>query len=77
VKMPSPAANTRLRPSLSARTPAALSAYVMSWIRTAPGVVSTEMSTVQDWRWLADADDLVELCGLFFQNNQVLPRERP
>jgi hypothetical protein len=62
---------------LLGKTPAALSAYVMSWIRTAPGVVNTEMNTVQDWRWLADADDLVELCGLFFQNNQAPTRQTP
>lgn len=56
---------------LLGKSPAALSAYVTSWVRTAPGVINTEMGTVQDWRWLAEAEDLVELCGLFFQANHV------
>ena len=45
---------------------AAMTGYVMSWVRTAPGVVDTEFSTVLDWRWLASPDDIVELCELFF-----------
>jgi hypothetical protein len=45
---------------------AALTGYVMSWVRTAPGVIDTEISTVLDWRWLASPDDIVELCDLFF-----------
>lgn len=45
---------------------AALTGYVMSWVRTAPGVLDTEISTVLDWRWLASPDDIVELCELFF-----------
>ena len=48
---------------------AALTGYVMSWIRTTPGVVDTEMSTVLDWRWLASPEDIVELCELFFTHN--------
>ena len=48
---------------------AALTGYVMSWIRTADGVVDTEMSTVLDWRWLASPDTIVELCELFFTHN--------
>lgn len=47
----------------------ALTGYVMSWVRTTPGVVDTEMSTVLDWRWLASPDDIVELCELFFSHN--------
>ena len=50
---------------------AALTGYVMSWIRTVPGVVDTEMSTVLDWRWLASSEDVVELCELFFPHNSV------
>ena len=38
----------------------------MSWVRTTPGVVDTEVLTVMDWRWLAGADDLVNLAELFF-----------
>ena len=48
---------------------AALTGYVMSWIRTTPGVIDTEMSTVLDWRWLASPEDIVELCELFFTHN--------
>jgi DNA-binding Lrp family transcriptional regulator len=48
---------------------AALTGYVMSWVRTAPGVIDTEMSTVLDWRWLASPADLVELCEMFFTSN--------
>ncbi len=48
----------------------ALTGYVMSWIRTVPGVVDTEMSTVLDWRWLASPEDVVELCELFFPNKE-------
>jgi hypothetical protein len=49
---------------------AALTGYVTSWVRTAPGVTDTEMSMVLDWRWLAAPEDIVELCELFFRNNQ-------
>jgi hypothetical protein len=45
---------------------AALTGYVMSWVRTVPGVIDTEMSMVLDWRWLAGPEDIVELCELFF-----------
>ena len=48
---------------------AALTGYGRSWVRTAPGVIDTEMSTVLDWRWLAGADDIVELCELFFRRS--------
>lgn len=48
---------------------AALTGYVMSWIRTTEGVVDTEMSTVLDWRWLAGPDTIVDLCELFFTHN--------
>ena len=50
---------------------AALTGYMMSWVRTTPGVIDTEMSTVLDWRWLAEPDDIVELCELFFDRNSV------
>lgn len=51
---------------LLGKSVAALTGYVMSWIRTTPGVIDTELSTVLDWRWLASPDDIVELCELFF-----------
>jgi hypothetical protein len=58
---------------LLGRSVAALTGYVMSWVRTAPGVIDTEISTVLDWRWLASPDDIVELCDLFFTR---MARER-
>ncbi|MCB9138068.1 MAG: hypothetical protein H6642_06965 [Caldilineaceae bacterium] len=48
---------------------ATLTGYVMSWIRTTPGVIDTEMSTVLDWRWVASPENIVELCELFFSHN--------
>lgn len=45
---------------------AALTGYVMSWVRTVPGVIDTEMDTVLDWRWMANPDDIVTLCEIFF-----------
>ena len=53
----------------------ALTGYVMSWIRTIPGIVDTEMSTVLDWRWLASSEDVVELCELFFPQNHASSSE--
>jgi hypothetical protein len=50
---------------------AALTGYVMSWIRTVPGVIDSEMSSVLDWRWLASPEDIVELCEVFFTQNAV------
>ncbi len=44
--------------------------YVMSWVRTTPGVIDTETSTLLDWRWLASPEDIVELCELFFIHNR-------
>jgi hypothetical protein len=48
---------------------AALTGYVMSWVRTVPGVVDTEMDTVLDWRWMASPDDIVALCEMFFSQS--------
>lgn len=45
---------------------AALTGYVMSWVRTTEGVVDTEMSMMLDWRWLAGPDDIVDVCEHFF-----------
>ncbi len=47
----------------------ALTGYVMSWVRTAPGVVDTEMDTVLDWRWMAGPQDIVTLCEMFFRHS--------
>lgn len=43
-----------------------ITGYVMSWVRTTPGVIDTELQTVMDWRWLASPQDLVDLAELFF-----------
>ena len=43
-----------------------ITGYIMSWVRTAPGVIDTESQTVMDWRWLASPQDLVDLAELFF-----------
>lgn len=50
---------------------AALTGYVMSWVRTVPGVTDTEMSSVLDWRWLAGPEEIVELCEMFFTRNKA------
>jgi len=43
-----------------------ITGYIMSWVRTTPGVIDTESQTVMDWRWLASPQDLVDLAELFF-----------
>jgi hypothetical protein len=48
---------------------AAVTGYVMSWVRTTKGVIDTEMHTMLDWRWLASPDDIVELVEHFFVDN--------
>lgn len=48
---------------------AAVTGYVMSWVRTTKGVIDTEMHTMLDWRWLASPDDIVELVEHFFIDN--------
>ncbi len=47
----------------------AITGYLMSWVRTAPGVVDTEMDTVLEWRFLANPDNIIELCEMFFTPN--------
>jgi len=37
----------------------------MSWIRTVPGVQDTTLTSVLDWRVLADAEAFVALCQRF------------
>lgn len=44
---------------------AALTGYVMSWIRTVPGVLDTNLTTVLDWRTLAATEEFVALCERF------------
>lgn len=62
-------ADADLHMMLLGKNIAALTGFVMSWVRTAPGVVDTELSTVLDWRWLAGPEDIVELCEMFFASN--------
>lgn len=50
---------------------AALTGYLMSWVRTTPGVIDTEMSIIMDWRWLARPDDIVGLCELYFTDERA------
>ncbi|MCE7989914.1 MAG: hypothetical protein DYG89_52875 [Caldilinea sp. CFX5] len=47
----------------------ALTGYIMSWVRTTPGVIDTEMETVLDWRWMASPEDIVSLCEMFFRHS--------
>ena len=61
--------NADLMMHLLGKNVSALTGYVMSWVRTTPGVIDTEMSTVLDWRWMASPEDIVELCELFFSDN--------
>jgi hypothetical protein len=49
---------------LSERT-AALTGYVMSWIRTVPGILDTNLTTVLDWRILGQTEAFVSVCERF------------
>jgi hypothetical protein len=42
-----------------------LTGYVMSWIRTVPGVQDTSLTSVLDWRILAATEEFVTLCERF------------
>jgi len=44
---------------------AALTGYVMSWVRTVPGVVDTQLTSVLDWQILGQAEDFIELAQRF------------
>ncbi len=66
-------ANADLKMLLLGKSLAAITGYVMSWIRTTVGVVDTEVLTVLDWRWLASPEDIVELCELFFTRMELDP----
>jgi hypothetical protein len=63
--------NADLMLMLLGKNLSALTGYVMSWVRTTPGVIDTEMSTVLDWRWMASPEDIVELCEMFFTDERV------
>jgi len=49
---------------LGART-ATLTGYVMSWVRTAPGVQDTQLSSVLDWRILGRTEDFLAVAQRF------------
>lgn len=44
---------------------AALTGYVMSWIRTVPGVLDTQLSSVLDWRILGRTEDFLAVARRF------------
>lgn len=44
---------------------AALTGYTMSWVRTVPGVVDTQVTSVLDWQVLGDVEDFVTLAERF------------
>lgn len=44
---------------------AALTGYVMGWLRTVPGVVDTQLTSVLDWRILGRPEDFVEMAECF------------
>lgn len=58
---------------LSERT-SALTGYVMSWVRTVPGVVDTQLSSVLDWRILGQTEDFIALAHRF--PDRQLKRDR-
>ena len=44
---------------------AALTGYTMSWVRTTPGVIDTQVTTVLDWQILGQSDDFLALAERF------------
>lgn len=44
---------------------AALTGYTMSWVRTVPGVVDTQVTSVLDWEVLGEIEDFVTLTERF------------
>ena len=44
---------------------AALTGYTMSWVRTLPGVIDTQVTTVLDWQVLGQTDDFLALTERF------------
>lgn len=49
----------------------ALTGYVMSWVRTVPGVLDTSLTSVLDWRVLGRTEDFVALAQRFPEQNSV------
>jgi hypothetical protein len=48
---------------------AALTGYIMSWVRPVKGVADTSISTVKDWRMLATSEQMIEVAEQFFHLN--------
>ncbi|HEY51973.1 MAG TPA: hypothetical protein G4N94_00770 [Caldilineae bacterium] len=48
---------------------AAITGYIMSWVRPVKGVADTSISTVKDWRMLATQEQMIEVAEQFFQLN--------
>jgi hypothetical protein len=44
---------------------AALTGYVMSWVRTVSGVIDTQLSSILDWRILGKTEDFLALAQRF------------
>jgi hypothetical protein len=56
----------------------ALTGYVMSWVRTVPGVVDTQLTSVLDWRIVGQTEDFITLAQRFPEPQQVgQPASRP
>ena len=58
--------DTDLSMFLLARDEAAITGYVMSWIRPIEGVTDTVISTIKDWELLATGEQMIELADEFF-----------
>ena len=53
----------------------ALTGYVMSWVRTIPGILDTELVTMMDWQILGRPEDLIALTERFAVPGAGQPRE--
>ncbi|NUQ36927.1 MAG: hypothetical protein HUU23_03855 [Caldilineales bacterium] len=54
---------------------AAINGYVMSWVRTAPGVLDTMITDVLDWQMLASPEEMIALAERFFQPQDAETQE--
>ena len=50
---------------LTGERTAALTGYVMSWVRTVPGIVDSQLTSVLDWQILGDTEDFRALAERF------------
>lgn len=48
---------------------AAITGYIMSWVRPVKGVADTNINTIKDWRMLATPEQMIEAAEQFFQLN--------